>query len=767
VRRAIGCSALLPAMMLAALVTPAHGGTWVTHLYMNNIRDLAVTEAGVWCATGGGALFYDLALGEFRAWNRAPDELSSDTLTSVAALSDGRIAFGTDREGLSLYDPRSGLWFTETVLTSSQMVGDAIAFIGEAPPWRIIGSRAVEDRHGGFVAQRDGEVRELCEQSVETCGLPSWNVVTAVAHDGALWFGTQPGEGSIGGVGRLAEGAWDTLNVGLPSLQVVGLAVWDDSVFCATEAGVVAWDGDGWAPRGSGLPVNARLGALRAGSTRLLLAASGAGGGVFCWNTATRGWDRLGTLQARCVAEGADGILWAGASAEASGRVYLEPEEDGLWEYVGGTWIQHRYPGPHPVGSYTALAPDGAGRLWAATAGRGRGWRIAHYDHGSWDFFDAAGVPGLNNTWVFDLRRVGEELFIGHCCCSDPDAPCYLDVWHPASNEVAVLDSVFNIQDSDVDPAGRVWFASLYEAATGLAARGIYRYDPSTGGWAHLTDESTGGRLLSNKVAAVEVEGRYLWIGYYSEGLSRCVLGADGLPILDEAHWAHFTADSTASHLLSNSVRAITSREGEVWIGTTGGVSLWRPSGWRLFRPSAAGLPGSDVSDIALTDDGSAWIGIRGIGVTRITQETDGSFAFERIYPPDLVSSAITVMATASDGRGLWVGTDAGLSQYLPVGATESSAAAEVRVYPNPFNPACPTPLRLLSLPGRAAQGTICNTTGRTLARFEDVMEGDVIWDGRDADGRLAAPGLYLVRVSTPRGWLTGRVAVLDLPCAE
>jgi len=102
-----------------------------------------VTEAGVWCATGGGALLYDFSLGEFRAWNRAAEELTSDTLTSVAALSDGRIAFGTDREGLSLYDPRSGLWFTETVLTSSQIVGDAILFIGEAPPWRIIGSRAV------------------------------------------------------------------------------------------------------------------------------------------------------------------------------------------------------------------------------------------------------------------------------------------------------------------------------------------------------------------------------------------------------------------------------------------------------------------------------------------------------------------------------------------------------------------------------------------------------------------------------------------------
>lgn len=769
-KRAIGFSTLLLATALAPLLAPAHGGTWMTHLYMNNLRDLAVTDAGVWCATGGGALFYDFSLGEFRAWNRAPDELASDTLTSVAAFTDGRIAFGTDREGLSLYDPRSGLWFIETVLTSPQIVGDAILSIAETPPWRIIGSRAVGDRHGGFVAQRDGEVRDLCEQGVDPCGLPGWDVAAAVEHDGALWFGTQPGVGSIGGVGRLNHatgGAWDTLNVGLPSLLVVGFAVWGDSVFCATDAGVVVWDGAGWARRSAGLPSNATVCALRAGPTRLLLAASGTSGGVFSWNDATRSWDRLGTLQARCVAEGADGIVWAGASAEASGRSFLEPEEDGLWEYVGGAWIQHRHPGPHPVGSYTALAADASGGLWAATAGRGRGWRIARYDQGTWDFYNQTVVPDLSDTWVFDLRRIGDELFIGHCCCSDPDSPCYLNAWNPESNAVAVHDSVFNVQDSDPDPAGRIWFASLYEAATGLATRGIYRYDPAADVWVNLTNESTGGLLLSNKVAAVEVEGGYLWIGYHGEGLTRCVLGEDGLPILDAAKWEHFTADAVASPLLSNSVRALASREGQVWIGTTGGVTLWRPSGWRLFRPSAAGLPGSDVSDIALTDDGAAWIGIRGSGVTRITQEADGAFAFDRIYPPNLVSPAISVMATTSDGRGVWVGTDAGLSQYLPIGSTEDSGPAEIRVYPNPFNPVCSTPLRLVSLPGRAAEGTICNAAGKTLTRFKDAWEGDVIWDGRDAGGRPAAPGLYLIRVSTPRGWLTGRVAVLDLPCAE
>lgn len=766
-RRAIGFVGVSLGAWLTLFAPAARGGTWVTHLYMNNVRDLAVTDEGVWCATGGGALFYDFSLSGFRAWNRAADGLASDTLTTVASLTDGRIAFGTDLEGVSVYDPRSGLWFTETALTWP-IAGDAILFISEAPPWRLIGSRGVAGRPGGFVALRNGEVRETCQQGLDICGLPGWDVAAGIEHNGALWFGTTTTGGFLGGVGRLnysTSGTWDTLNVGLPSLEVVGLSVWDDSLYCGTKEGVSVWDGERWDGRSRGLPPEAVVSALRAGPTRLLLAASGASGGVFSWDAVTRSWERLGTLQARCVAEGADGIIWAGASAELSGRAYLESDEDGLWEYVGGEWTQHRQPGPHPVGRYTALTIDASGRLWAATAGSLRGWRIARHDRGAWDFFNHTVVPGLNDTWVFDLRQIGERLFVGHCCCPNPASPCYMNIWDTGSNSVAVLDSVYNIQDSDVDDAGRIWFASLHESAPGPAARGIYRHDPSTGEWAHLTNESTGGLLLSNKVSAVEVESGYLWIGYYNEGLHRCPLGADGLPVMDANRWAHFTADSDPSYLLSNGVRALTGREGRVWIGTTGGVTLWNRGAWRLFRPSSGGLPGSDVTDIALTDDGSAWIGIRGAGVTRITQDAGGTYRFERFYPPDLVNAAVTVLTTDSDGRGLWVGTDAGLSRYLPGGTTEVSAAAEIKVYPNPYNPACPSPLRILSLPGRAAEGTICNPAGKVMARFRNAWEGDTIWDGRDDEGRLAAPGLYVIRVTTPRGWLTGRVAVLDLPC--
>jgi ligand-binding sensor domain-containing protein len=743
---------------------PAHA-EWVSHLYMNDVRDLTVTDEGVWCATSGGALFYDFAQSQFRAWNRAADGLASDTLTAVAALDDGRIAFGTARKGVSLLDPQQGLWYSQTSLTWP-IASDRVLFIREAPPWRLIGS------DGGFVAWRDGVVREACQAGLDICGLPGWGVTAGIDFDGALWFGALEGEGSLGGVGRLnysTTGTWDTLSVGLTSLQVVALEAWSDSLYCATSRGVAVWRGAAWAARNAGLPAGT-VTDLCAGAQRLLVAISGANGGVFEWRESARTWTRVGPaepiLQAYCVAEAADGVVWAGTSALKSGRPWLETTEDGLWEFVGGEWIQHRRDGPHAVGVYRALTVDERGRLWAATSASLRGWRIERLENGSWSFFDQRNTE-LSNSWVFELRVIDDELWVGHCCCSPTAAPCYLNVWDIGGGAIAVHDSIVNIYDSTEDDFGNLWLASWVEQNS-PTAMGIYHLDRASGTWTNYTVESTGGLLTSDKITAVAAEKNHLWIGTQNDGLIRVRLQADGTPDMSSVGWIHYSADATDSPLPSNGIRAIAARAGEVWIGTIDGVALWEEGErWSTLSASPWALPGSEVTDLALTADGAAWVAIRGAGVTRVTRDAGLEFGFERFSAPELVNPDATVLATSPGGRDLWVGTEQGLSHYIPSAAPGSVVGDAVRVFPNPLRPACGTPLQFLALPGRATRGSVTDVNGRVMARFRDKWEGDAFWDGRDLDGRPVAPGLYVIRVLTPRGWLTGRVALLDLPCDE
>jgi len=59
----------------------------------------------------------------------------------------------------------------------------------------------------------------------------------------------------------------------------------------------------------------------------------------------------------------------------------------------------------------------------------------------------------------------------------------------------------------------------------------------------------------------------------------------------------------------------------------------------------------------------------------------------------------------------------------------------------------------------------VCDASGRRVLRlFEgDLDAGDLTlaWNGRDEQGRPAAAGAYLVRISTKAGSTTGRLVVL------
>jgi len=757
---------LLPAVLFMGPVAGVRAveGEWISHLYMNDIRDIAVTDAGVWCATGGGALFYDFDLGRFRAWNRSPQGLASDSLSSVAVFADGRVAFGTEGAGVSLHDPDRGLWTQYTTLTWP-IAGDAVLRIVEDAPWRIIGSR------GGFVAWNDGEVREACQQGLDICGLPGWDVSAAAQYRGALWLGSLTAPGSGGGVGRLdlATGVWDTLNVGALASrpEIVGLAVWQDSVYCAYRGGVAVWDGARWSARIAGLPGYIEVRDIHAGPRHLLFAAAGTAetAGVYQWDTAARAWTRLGTLVAQCVAESEEGVVWAGTGIARTQSNWLEPHADGLWAFVAGEWIQHRHASPHPIQSYRDLAVDGEGRLWTALSARGMGWKIGRFGGNGWSFFDQTNT-GLSNAWVLDLRVVHGTVWAGHCCCADESSPCYLNQWDPVSGTVAVHDSVFNVYASAEDAQGNLWFGSWFEGSAPLAM-GVYRLDAQTGEVTRYTTESTGGRLPSDRVTDLAFGDDELWIGTQSAGVARCSLDPYGLPILADWAWQTYTAEHAAHPLPSNDVRAIAARPGEVWIGTTAGVSVYRNNNWRIFAPGPFSLPSGQVTDIALTADGAAWIAMRAGGVARITRDNAGAYTIERFGPPELVNQDATVLAIGADGRAVWVGTERGLAHFVPAASIPADLPNEIHVFPNPYNPACGEPLRLARIPGRAVEGTIVDVSGRPVARFSERWTGEAIWDGRDLEGKSVAPGCYIIRASTVRGWLTGRVAILDLPCTE
>jgi len=764
-------------MVFAFLLVPdgrawAVTGNWTSHLYMNDIRDLVVTSEGVWCATNGGVLLFDFDRADFRTWHRTGDELSSDSLVSVTALEDGSIAFGTQQEGVSVVDPASGIWFNHTSLMASEwpMATNEILFLREDPPWRLIGSV------GGVFALRDGDLQLGCEEGIDPCGLPSWDVSAGIHHDGALWFGTRSrkAEGDAG-VARysFATGEWEILTDGFPTqgshfADATGLVMWQDRIYCATVQGIVVWNEDAWENADAGLEGMGQVRDLYAGDQRLLAALTGVSGGVYVLNAGEESWERLGgtqEIEASCVAEGPDGIVWAGATSTWDGAALQHYDAFGLWEYAEGEWTQHLHNGPHLVQTYPALTVDDQDRLWAAAQERGRGWRLVVREAGLWSVHNHLNSP-LTNAWVFDLRVEEDQVWVGHCCCNDLSDLCRLDHWEYGEETITVLDDAFNIWDSARDGWGNLWFASNHGSPDEHpdVVQGLFRWNRASQTIETFGVEETGGQLRSNAIAALLADGSDLWIGYASNGLSLCRLGSDGRPSTTPSGWSHF--DAEGGDLIGDRITALAGGSDQLWVGTDLGLSLWEDSEWSAFGQSTWGLPGIQISDIALTEDGAAWIAIRDQGVTRMAREITGGWTYETQTTPDLVNADALTLAVGAGGRDLWVGTSRGISHYVPQQLPDSTRFEEVHVFPNPLNPACGVAAQFVALPGKATEGVVVDVAGQVVGRFSGIFEQEPFWDGTDLDGNPVAPGLYVVRVSTPQGWLTGQIAVLDLvPC--
>ncbi|MCA9728917.1 MAG: hypothetical protein KC729_14595, partial [Candidatus Eisenbacteria bacterium] len=89
-------------------------GIWDVYLNGNQMRDVAAVGDTLFIATTGGAVRY--LGGGFRQWNREPFGILSDSVSVVADDGAGSLWFGTERAGISVFDPIGERWSPFTSL---------------------------------------------------------------------------------------------------------------------------------------------------------------------------------------------------------------------------------------------------------------------------------------------------------------------------------------------------------------------------------------------------------------------------------------------------------------------------------------------------------------------------------------------------------------------------------------------------------------------------------------------------------------------------
>jgi sugar lactone lactonase YvrE len=263
--------------------------------------------------------------------------------------------------------------------------------------------------------------------------------------------------------------------------------------------------------------------------------------------------------------------------------------------------------------------------------------------------------------------------------------------------------------------------------------------------------------LPDNGVSSLAVDSQgNLWIG--TKG---------GLAKFDGARWEVYTRSN--SGLPDNWVSSLAvDLQGNLWIGTyEGGLARFDGENWAVYKTGNSGLPDNWVLSLAVDSQGNLWIGTEG-GLARFGGESWEVYDTGNSGLPD---NWVGSLAVDSQGN-LWIGTEGGLAVYreggviLP-GITAVGEELDTRMpsafslsqnYPNPFNPTTTIEYDLPEASGVTL--AIYNTTGQCVttlvSKHQTAGRHAVCWD---ASG--CASGLYFYRLWVGRFTQTGRMVHL------
>jgi sugar lactone lactonase YvrE len=218
------------------------------------------------------------------------------------------------------------------------------------------------------------------------------------------------------------------------------------------------------------------------------------------------------------------------------------------------------------------------------------------------------------------------------------------------------------------------------------------------------------------------------------------------------------------SNLPSNRVNCLAmDLDGDVWVGTEQGVVVFE-CGANAFDPTictgslrtvlqdnfgAYLLETENVRTIAVDGANRKWFGTdNGIFV----QSPDGTEqeAYYTVDNSPLFDNTINDIVIHPVTGEVFIGTNKGL-QSIRGRATEGGVinSGEVKVFPNPVRPEYDGLIAINGL-ARDADVKITDIQGK-LVYATRAEGGQVVWDGRDYNGRKAASGVYLVFSTSPQ----------------
>lgn len=721
----------LAAVAMTVLISPPSSAeilSWRSYTSFNFVTDMVQYDGYIWVATTGGLVRIDPAAMRHASYTNI-NGLGTNTLYSLCVDSSGRLWVGgrghlvnftdpdkpddylfTDRDGglVEIYDidcspDGDSLWLADrlglTIFLASNERGHGLIL-------------DTYDRFGDIA--RDTPARKV-----------------ALSSD-SIWVGTDGGlaVGSRFDVRQLkAPTGWISYFPSQISMQssdsIRGLVVHDDSVYIGTREGFYRLDRETVPVLTNlnlfGNPIMYNLSLI--GDSILTNSARGSAlyyNGSFAYQP-TQGMPITNTTAGIVDANGTywDGNLFYG--------IYHRSNDSMVLYDAGGT----------PRNECEAIAAT-QGKIWGAFSGE----ILAYMDGDRW--IPVSGIIGgltslevgpLGELWVGTwgngvYRILGDSIAHFNSTNSPLRGP------YAAQTFVVVTD----IHSTDE----AVWFANYVGAGGELVAVNPYNIAQ----WQAYV--LTGGQNAELTNAVTSSQG-LVYVASDENGIYQIDYGGTPFYLNDDIR-RHFTTDN--SGIGSNFIRSMAiDGYDTLWVGTAYGLSYQSVGEIYFTNMDVPAGFGPEVTALAFDGQGSLLAGSpRGLAMRDIAT---GTFRYLKSENSGLADDNIIDIYYQTDTDAAWISTTGGISRLTMPYRLATKNLEGVRAYPNPLVIRFGTEMVRFDYSG-LAEVRIFTMAGELVR--EIPVNG--AWDGRNADGKLVASGVYIFMLTTPDGE-TGRGKIL------
>ena len=244
----------------------------------------------------------------------------------------------------------------------------------------------------------------------------------------------------------------------------------------------------------------------------------------------------------------------------------------------------------------------------------------------------------------------------------------------------------------------------------------------------------------------------------------------NGLIVFDERRQGiktrKLTNSENSGNLASNRVYSFAEDlEGEIWIGTDNGVSVFYDSN-SIFQGENATqvvvtlgdynsylLEGQQINDIEIDGANRKWFATNNSGVIVTSASgVEEIYHFTTENSPLFSNKVLDIEMNDVTGE-VFFATEKGIMSMRSESTQGNTDFSEVLVFPNPVKPGYSGPITIKGLITDAVV-KITDVSGSLI--YETVaLGGQAVWDGKSFDGQKAHTGVYLVFCSDQEGTIS------------